>query len=211
MPTPNQTPPAAAEAASSASSATTIWSTPAKTARTAAKQLWRAGTPFSSKRHQICFSRLRGSRRNKISSHRRTISATTRSTTLRLARRHAAGCAELRLRSEFRRRHVCRNGRIASASASLTRRNFAWGSLACENFTRGELHQRDHHLHQRPHQSQRRRSRLHQDQRQHLLLRHKGQLKKPPDTLGAHLSTPQRELKISKARRRWTTALQFIL
>ena len=36
-------------------------------------------------------------------------------------------------------------------------------------------------------------------------------MEEPPDTLGARLSTPQRELKISRARRRWTTALQFIL
>ena len=53
---------------------------------------------------------------------------------LRLARRYAAGRAELHLRSGFRHRHACRNGRIASASTSLTRRNFAWRSLASGNF-----------------------------------------------------------------------------
>ena len=56
---------------------------------------------------------------------------------LRLARRHAAGHAELHLRSGFRRRHPCLNGRIAFASTSLTRRNFTWGSLACGNFAWG--------------------------------------------------------------------------
>ena len=50
---------------------------------------------------------------------------------LRLARRHAAGRAELHLRSGFRCWHACRNGITASASTSLTRRHFAWGSLAC--------------------------------------------------------------------------------
>ena len=44
---------------------------------------------------------------------------------LRLARRHGTGRAELYLCSGFRRRHACRNGRIASASTSPTRCNFA--------------------------------------------------------------------------------------
>ena len=43
---------------------------------------------------------------------------------LRLARRHAVEHVGLYLRSEFRCRHACQNGRIASASTSLTRRNF---------------------------------------------------------------------------------------
>ena len=81
VPTPNQTPSAAVAATSSTSSAANIKSTSARVARTAAKQRWRAGTSFSSKDHQICFPRPRGSRRNKISSHRGKFSATTRSTT----------------------------------------------------------------------------------------------------------------------------------
>ena len=40
-----------------------------------------AGTSLSSKHHQICFPRPGGSRRNKISTHRCTISATTSLTT----------------------------------------------------------------------------------------------------------------------------------
>ena len=55
---------------------------------------------------------------------------------LRLAQRHAAERAELHLRSEFRRQHACRNDRTASASTSLTRRNFPLGSLACGSSAR---------------------------------------------------------------------------
>ena len=43
---------------------------------------------------------------------------------------------QLHLRSGFQRRHACRNGRTVSASTSLTRRNFVWGSLARGNFAR---------------------------------------------------------------------------
>ena len=97
----------------------------------------RAGTPFSSKQHQICFPRLGDSPRNTISRHRRTISVTTRSTTTTSRTMTYAGCVELHLRSGLWRRHACWNGRASFTSTSLTRLNFAWGSLACGNFARG--------------------------------------------------------------------------
>ena len=105
---------------------------------------------------------------------------------LRLARGHAVGRAELHLRSGFRRRHACQNGRVASSSASLTRRNFAWGSLASGNFARGSYtggiitSTSARHLHQRSRQPRRRRPRLHQDQRLHHLLWHQRQLTDTP-------------------------------
>ena len=131
---------------------------------------WREGTSFLSKYHQICLAATR-SRVTVVRFQRRYARRQ-----LCLARCHAAGRAGLHLYSGFRRLHVCRkNGRIASTSTSLTRPTFAWGSLACGNLRPGELHRREHHLHQRPG--------LHQGQRLHLLLRHQGQLTNTPSAV----------------------------
>ena len=85
----------------------------------------------------ICLSPPGGIRRIKISSHRRTISTTTRSTTTTSRTTTCCGTSKLHFCSGFRRRHACRKGKNASASTSVTRRNFAWGSLACGKFAGG--------------------------------------------------------------------------
>ena len=175
--TPSQTQPPAAAAAYSASSATTTWSTSGKAAQMAAKQRWRVGTPFLSKHHQICFPRPGGSRRNKISSPVVRLQRRHARRQLRFARRDAAERAGLQFRFGVWRRHVCRNGRITSASTSLPRRNFASGSLACGIFARGSYTGgiiTSTNARESPGAGAR------QDQRLHLLLRHQRQLTETP-------------------------------
>ena len=96
------------------------------------KRRFHRNTSKFSSRDQAALAAIR------FSSHRRTISVTTRLTTTTSRTTTCCGtCRTIHLRSGFRRRHACRNGRVYSASTNLPRRNIAWGSLACGNFSRG--------------------------------------------------------------------------